>query len=178
MCMMAQAWAEVFMFDRPLCFLWISVCLLTRGCIIRDKNGLVCGWTNFPRIHLLMQNIQFEITGLFNCWQFKNMSLIMCHHLLFLNSFWTWGRVWAKNLLASSQLRFKVFKVVSIKDTVFWDIILCSVVDSHKHFRGNLCLHLQAPRKHKCAYQAMWHCTSEDLIFTNSSFCFMKCYCQ
>jgi len=37
--------------------------------------------------HLCMQNIQFEITGLFNCWQLKNMNLVMFHHLLFLNSF-------------------------------------------------------------------------------------------
>lgn len=132
----------------------------------------VVEWNFHTYTHLHIQNLQFEITGLFKCWQLKNMSLIMCYHLLFLNSFWTWGRVWAKNLLASSQLRFEIFKVVSIKITVFWGIILCSVVDSHKHFGGTSCLHLQAPQKHKCACQAMWHHTSEHLIFTNSSFLF------
>lgn len=167
MCMMAQTWAKVFM------FLWISLCSLTRGCKIRNKNGAVCGGTNFSHIHTLAhaKHTVWDNWS-FNCWQLKNMSWIMFHHPLFLNSFWTWGRIWAKNLLASSQLRFEVFKVVSIKVTVFWDIILCSVADSHEYFRGTSCLQLQAPQKHECAYQAMWHCTSEDLIFTNSSFLF------
>jgi len=154
-------------------FLWITLYSLTRGCIIRNKNGSVCGGTNLSHIHTLVhaKHTVWDDWS-FNCWKLKNMSLVMFHHLLFLNSLQTWERIWAKNLLPSSQLRFEVFKVVSIKVTVFWDIILCSVVDSHKNCRGTSCLQLQAPQKHKCAYQAMWHHTSEDLIFSNSSFLF------
>jgi len=158
---------------QALMFLWITLCSLTRGCIIRDKNGPVYGGTNFSHLHTLVRakHTVWDDWS-FNSWQLKNMSLIMFHHLLFLNSFWTWGRIWTKNLLPRSLLRFEVFMLVSIKVTVFWDIILRSVVDSHKHFRGTSCLQLQAPQKHECAYQALWHHTSEDIIFTNSSFLF------
>jgi hypothetical protein len=40
-------------------------------------------------------------------------------------------------------MRFQVVTTVSMKMTVFWDVVLCSLVDSDQCFGGASCLHHQ-----------------------------------
>jgi glycogen synthase len=39
------------------------------------------------------------------------------------------------------QVRFQVLMTVAMKMTVFWDVVLCSLVEVYQNFRDACCLH-------------------------------------
>jgi hypothetical protein len=39
--------------------------------------------------------------------------------------------------------------LVTVKVTVFWDVLLCTSVDRFHHFRGNFSFHIQGRRGQK-----------------------------
>jgi hypothetical protein len=56
---------------------------------------------------------------------------------------------------------------------VFWDTVLCSLVESHQYYRGMCCLHVMehASLKHWCMYemyiyQTIWHRFPQTVILT------------
>jgi hypothetical protein len=66
----------------------------------------------------------------------------------------------------NEHLRAKVFMVVTMKITACWDVMLCSLIDKYKHFRGKCYLHLQG-RGNKtvvCMYQTTQCHIPEDSI--------------
>jgi hypothetical protein len=47
-----------------------------------------------------------------------------------------------------AYVRFQIFRASSMKMRVFWDIMPCSLVGVHGHFRGAYCLHHQGDDSH------------------------------
>jgi hypothetical protein len=43
-------------------------------------------------------------------------------------------------------MRFEVLTVVAIKNTVFWNVMPCSLVEVYQLISGTYCLHLQGRR--------------------------------
>jgi hypothetical protein len=42
------------------------------------------------------------------------------------------------------MMGFEIVMAVTVKITVFWDVMLCCLIDLHQHFRGTCCLKMEA----------------------------------
>jgi hypothetical protein len=43
-------------------------------------------------------------------------------------------------------IRFEAIKADSVKITIIWDVIQCSLVDKYQRFRETFCIHVQGRR--------------------------------
>jgi hypothetical protein len=59
----------------------------------------------------------------------------------------------------SLMVKLQVLTAASMKMTVLWDVVPCSLVEVYRRFGGAYCLHHQGEH---CKYKTAWHRNSEN----------------
>lgn len=123
--------------------LWEEFCYVLTGCgvaLIRCGTSLCSLVRNFCYTIIYMVTCPL-VTG--------NMTQVLYPGT---TNKWTWRKyitrftgMWgtAKSSCNLWLTKFEVYMVVTVKITVFWNVMVHSLVDCYQHFRGTGYLHLQ-----------------------------------